>query len=194
MVEVLEVGYAIRVRAFVAVVLAMSMWSAVRAETASPYAGQEARSIKALSAKDINDLLAGRGWGFAKPAELNGYPGPAHVLDLKAELALDPNQISAIEAIFTAMEADARMAGAAYVEAERALDVAFAAQTVDAQTLDRLAKEAARLRGAVRAVHLRAHLDVKPLLSRHQIGRYNELRGYGAPDHRGGHHGHATHN
>ena len=46
---------------------------------ASAYAGQQSRAIKSLSEQDVDDLLAGRGAGFAKAAELNGYPGPAHV-------------------------------------------------------------------------------------------------------------------
>ena len=44
------------------------------------YAGQEAREIKALSAEELGDLLAGK--GLAKAAELDGYAGPAHVLEL----------------------------------------------------------------------------------------------------------------
>jgi len=43
-----------------------------------PYAGQEKRQISSLSQQDVDDLLGGKGWGLAKPAELNGYPGPAH--------------------------------------------------------------------------------------------------------------------
>jgi hypothetical protein len=41
----------------------------------SPYAGQEKREIKALSAEDIEGYLTGQGMGFAKAAELNHYPG-----------------------------------------------------------------------------------------------------------------------
>jgi len=40
----------------------------------TPYAGQQARSIKALSADDVAALLKGEGMGMAKAAELNGYP------------------------------------------------------------------------------------------------------------------------
>jgi hypothetical protein len=40
------------------------------------YAGQQTRSIKAVSEEDIASLLNGKGMGMAKPAELNGYPGP----------------------------------------------------------------------------------------------------------------------
>ncbi len=45
----------------------------------SPYAGMQARPIKALSAEQIADLKAGRGLSLALAAELNGYPGPRHV-------------------------------------------------------------------------------------------------------------------
>src|SRR6266540_3233648 len=41
----------------------------------SPYAGQQTREIKSLSAQDIDDLLNARGMALAKAAELNGYPG-----------------------------------------------------------------------------------------------------------------------
>src|SRR5687767_11125254 len=52
----------------------------------SPYVGQEDRAIKALDAKDVDGLLAGSGMGYAKAAELNGYPGPMHVLELAEKL------------------------------------------------------------------------------------------------------------
>jgi len=54
-----------------------------------PYTGQEMRDIKLLSDKDIQSLQNGTGeafGGMAKLAELNGYPGPRHVLDMASEL------------------------------------------------------------------------------------------------------------
>jgi hypothetical protein len=59
---------------------------------ASPYAGQQ-QSVKALSDEEMSTLLSGQGSGFAKPAELNGYPGPAHVLELAGPLGLDAPQL-----------------------------------------------------------------------------------------------------
>ncbi len=55
---------------------------------ASPYAGEQSRSIKSLSKEDVADYIDGKGMGFAKAAELNGYPGPKHVLELAEQLAL----------------------------------------------------------------------------------------------------------
>ena len=48
----------------------------------SPYAGLQDRAIKALSDEQIADLRAGKGMSLALPAELNGYPGPAHALEI----------------------------------------------------------------------------------------------------------------
>lgn len=49
----------------------------------SSYAGTQARPVKALSDQQLADLRAGRGMGMALPGELNGYPGPVHVLELR---------------------------------------------------------------------------------------------------------------
>ena len=65
----------------------------------SPYAGMQTRAIKALSDQQIADLRAGRGMGMALPAELNGYPGPAHVLELADKLELTPDQRASVQAL-----------------------------------------------------------------------------------------------
>lgn len=146
-----------------------------------PYAGQDGRAIKALSATDIEDLLAGRGWGFAKPAELNGYPGPAHLLEFRDRLELSERQVTEIEALFEQMRQRAIALGAEYVAAERALDTAFGGGTVAPDTLAALVQRAAELNGQLRLVRLETHLKTLPLLSRHQIVTYRRLRGYDAP-------------
>src|SRR5437899_11303963 len=74
----------------------------------APYAGQQSRAIKALSDDDIAALLKGEGMGMAKAAELNGYPGPAHVLTLAKELALTESQLQQVTAIYDRMSAAAK--------------------------------------------------------------------------------------
>jgi Spy/CpxP family protein refolding chaperone len=158
----------------------------------SPYAGQEQRAIKALSSEEIGDLLEGRGMGFAKAAELNGYPGPAHVLELAAPLGLDAQQEAATRELHGRMLAEARRLGAAIVEAEGALDQAFAARRIDAAGLRQRLTALATLHGQLRAVHLEAHLAQTRLLTPEQVARYTALRGYGAtaPSVGHGRHGH----
>jgi hypothetical protein len=148
-----------------------------------PYAGQEQRAIKTLSAKDIDDLRNGRGWGLAKAAELNGLPGPAHLLELKDEIALSPTQVSMIEAMFAAMKARAIPLGEKLVALERRLNKAFAENEITTPSiLGEHLSEIAEVRRDLRFVHLSTHLETPAVLSRQQISAYNRLRGYGLPN------------
>lgn len=72
----------------VAALVACAIAAPALAQTSTPYAGQQTREMKAISDDDIAALLKGEGSGMAKAAELNGYPGPAHVLALAKELKL----------------------------------------------------------------------------------------------------------
>src|SRR5215831_6612201 len=97
------------------------------AETAAnPYSGQEARTLKALSDDDIAALRKGEGMGMAKAAELNGYPGPVHVLTLAAQLGLSESQRREVSVIFERMSAAAKPLGAALIAREQVLDQLFA--------------------------------------------------------------------
>ncbi|MEL6465705.1 MAG: hypothetical protein AAFQ58_12125 [Pseudomonadota bacterium] len=145
---------------------------------ASPYAGEQARDIKALSASDLEEIARGAGWGLALPAELNGVPGPTHLLELADALGLDTRQREEIEAIRVQMQADAIAAGIVFVDAERALDAAFRAGVPAQEVLAGLVAEAGAARAALRLVHLEAHLRTAPLLTEEQIDRYAVLRGY----------------
>lgn len=98
----------IKAIAFSLLILAISGWVApVSAQSVSPYAGQEAREIKALSRNEIDDLSLGRGMGLAKPAELNRYPGPLHALELASELQLSAEQRSGLKKSEARMKAGA---------------------------------------------------------------------------------------
>jgi Spy/CpxP family protein refolding chaperone len=147
---------------------------------ASPYAGQELRSIKSLSDGEVSDLLAGRGTGLAKAAELNGYPGPAHVLELADRLGLTPDQKARTEALFKRMETDARDLGRALVERETSLDRLFASRRITREQLAAALEGIGRLQAQLRKVHLEAHLAQTGILTPEQVKRYDELRGYGA--------------
>ena len=160
----------------------------------SPYAGQEKREIKALSQEDIEGYLTGEGMGFAKAAELNHYPGPKHVLELTEELNLEKAQIDKTKETYNRMHKEAVSLGRKIIEKERFLDHLFASQNIDEKKLQGITLEIGTLQGALRAVHLKAHLEMRQILTLHQIHRYDALRGYegtGAPHkHHGTHGGH----
>ena len=146
---------------------------------ASPYADQTVRSIKSLSDEEIADHLSGKGMGLAKAAELNGYPGPAHVLELADELALSPAQKERTKAIFERMQSQARSVGKRLVDEERRLDQLFASKDISATLLRQVLTSIASLQAEVREIHLQAHLDEARLLSEDQTMKYRHLRGYG---------------
>jgi Spy/CpxP family protein refolding chaperone len=144
----------------------------------SPYAGQETRAIKTLSDEEIQALLNGQGIGLAKAAELNHYPGPRHVLDLATQLQLSETQRTETQQIYDRMHREVVRLGALIVDKERELDHLFAAEAVDSETLRNLTKQIAQLQGDLRLVHLQAHVEMKRVLSREQIDKYDALRGY----------------
>jgi Spy/CpxP family protein refolding chaperone len=174
------------------IMAALSLSGSAFAADEAPYAGWDGRAIKAFSAEQIDDLRTGRGMGLALPAELNGYPGPRHVLDLADQLELTAGQHAEAQRMFDAMRAQAILLGAQVIAGEAALDRLFATGTAsDAATLA-AAVEVGRLQGALRAHHLRQHIAMRDVLSPHQLMRYRQLRGYAADGARG-HGGHGGH-
>jgi Spy/CpxP family protein refolding chaperone len=161
-------------------------------EPASPYAGQEQREIKALSVEEVQGYLSGSGMGLAKVAELHHYPGPKHVLDLAEPLQLSTEQRQKTQSILEDMQTEAVRLGTHLIEKERQLDALFAAGTIAEAQLDQLVTEIGTIQGQLRAVHLRAHLAQRAILTPGQVRRYDTLRGYNTslPDHSGPHRGH----
>jgi Spy/CpxP family protein refolding chaperone len=145
----------------------------------SPYAGLEDRSITTLSAEETAAYLAGDGMGLALAAELNGLPGPRHVLELADSLDLSATQRAAVQATFDAMLLEARRLGTEIVAAERELDAAFASGTIDRAALETMTAHIAELHGRLRCTHLAAHLELRGVLTPSQSERYTRLRGYG---------------
>jgi len=156
-----------------------------------PYAGQQSREIKALSAEEIGQYVSGAGMGYAKPAELNGYPGPSHVLEHADGLELTPEQRKQTMALMQAHKEDAKAIGAKLVAAERELDALFRLKTAERATLEKAVRGAAAMQASYRLSHLETHRRMRDLLTPEQIERYDELRGYagGSSDqHRHGKH------
>jgi Spy/CpxP family protein refolding chaperone len=144
-----------------------------------PYAGHEKREIKALSAAEIESYRSGHGMGFGLAAELNHYPGPKHVLELGKELGIDEAQSRKTQAIYDRMHAETVRLGERLVEEERTLDRLFARATIAEASLAKSVLGIARLQGEVRLAHLKAHLEMRAILTPAQVARYDVLRGYG---------------
>ena len=147
-------------------------------EVQTPYAGMQNRAIKSLSDNDIKELRRGGGWGLALAAELNGMPGPAHMLELKEQIALNQDQVTKTQALLDDMRKAAIPTGERLIAAELALENAFAKGAVEEASLRRLLAEAESARTELRFIHLSQHYKTVQFLKPEQIKRYNILRGY----------------
>ncbi len=144
----------------------------------TPYAGMQNRAIKSLSENDIKELRRGGGWGLALAAELNGMPGPAHLLELKDQIPLNQDQVAKTQALLDDMRKAAIPTGERLIAAETALENAFAKGSVDEASLRRLLAEAESAKTELRFIHLSQHFKTVQYLKPEQIKRYSVLRGY----------------
>lgn len=174
---------------FAFVVLALAWLPAQSADT--PYAGQEQRSIKALSEQDIADYRSGRGMRTSLAAELNHYPGPKHVLEHAHTLGLSKEQQARTQQLHDVMARDAARLGEQIVKKEAELEALFASTQANHGNTGVLVKEIGALQAEYRLVHLGAHLSMRELLSAQQRADYDRVRGYHGtnPSHDGYKHG-----
>jgi Spy/CpxP family protein refolding chaperone len=150
--------------------------SAGIAEENATHAGQATPEIKSLSATEVQGYLEGREMGLAKAAELNGYPDPAHVLELATQLQLTPHQRSKAEHLKRSVRVAARL-GHWLVEAERRLNLVFAKGEADDEKITVLVRQIGGLEAEIRLVHLRADIDMRKVLTADQIKKYEQERG-----------------
>jgi len=172
----------VTVQVLVLILIATFAFSAADHSHKSKYAGEEKREIKSLSATDIEELQNGKGWGLAKAAELNGVPGPVHLLEMKEEIDLSAEQIEAIEYIYGKMKQEAVPLGLELIELERELNTQFANQTITNDLLRQILEKISQVHRQLRYVHLSTHLKTPGILKSEQITLYNKLRGYSSDD------------
>lgn len=150
---------------------------------ASPYAEWKGEPLRALPPDQVASLREGDGMGYALAAELNGYPGPRHILELADELALDANQRWQVQDLHNRTSEAARTIGAQLLDAYAQLDGLFRAGAANPSLVSDASRNAAILEGQLRTVHLVAHVQARDILSPHQNQLYQELRGYAEDGH-----------
>jgi hypothetical protein len=148
----------------------------------SKYIGQEKREIKSLSKEDVEELRVGAGWGLAKAAELNGLPGPKHILEMKEEIELTVEQEESVIALYRDMNKEAIKLGNELIEYEQELNNRFAERNIDEKILNKLLENISETYKSLRFTHLSAHLKTPTILTENQIKKYNKLRGYSSDD------------
>lgn len=125
---------------------------------------------------DRETLEKSEGAGMAQYADVNGYPGPKHVLEMREELHLTDEQAKDIEAIFDEMSERSRAKGLAIIAEEQKLADLFISRKASQDRVEWLSSLIGTLRGELRAIHLTAHLQAAQVLSRDQCLTYGKLR------------------
>jgi len=144
-----------------AVILAAALLPASLSAQIPAVSGQRQPEIKALSAEAVQQYLAGAGMGYAKAAELNRFPGPAHVLELADKLGLTAEQHAVVSRLLEVHKAEVRYLGARLVQAERALDALFRSGGVGEYTLAEAVRSAAALAGANTACRISTRIAAR---------------------------------
>lgn len=116
--------------------------------------------------------------GLALAAELNGYPGPTHVLELAESLGLSETQRVKMQELFAAMKAETVAVGEKLIAQETELERLFAGRTITETSLTATIQAISTTQAALRTAHLKYHLETVAVLAPTQIHRYAELRGY----------------
>ena len=165
---------------YVACLLVLLTVAHVKAQSANtnPYMGQEQRLLKSLSQKEIDALLQGSGMGLAKTAELNHYPGPKHVLELAEQLQLSEKQRQQTQQNFEQMRTQAIAEGKTLLQHETQLERLFQQGDIEEPHLRQILQNIATSRAQLRFTHLSAHLRQVKIMSKAQVARYDQLRGY----------------
>ena len=149
----------------------------------SGYAHGQSVEVPSLTTDEVTELREGQGMGLARPAELSHFPGPKHTLELAADLPLDRAQSRRIEEIRTEMTRSAVALGEQIIQAEGHLFELFQSGAPAIERVSTMVGHIAELRGALRTVHLRAHLQTRSVLTPEQLRAYDRLRGYGTERH-----------
>jgi hypothetical protein len=172
----------VRIVTAIAVVALLAVPAPAQDRLTSPYRHQAETALRGLNEKEIAELKAGTGMGLARAAELNGYPGPRHVLDALAagKLTASSEQVERLQEIFDRMTRAAERVGAQIIEEEHKLEAGFRTAAITEPDLRSRVARIAILQGELRTIHLAAHLITRAMLSDAQVARYNELRGYPA--------------
>ena len=114
---------------------------------------------------------------MALAAELNGYPGPRHVLEFGEQLGLTNQQRVDVQRLFDQMTAEVIPIGEKLISQEGELDRLFARRVVTPSGLDSATAAIGVTQAELRKAHLNYHLMTSELLTPAQMQRYAQLRG-----------------
>lgn len=154
------------------IVIALPVFAQNEAAEPAAEATSADQLVTSLMPRQERMLREGRGMGLARAAELNGYPGPMHVLQQEDALELSDEQRAATAELMARVRDQAPALGEKILTAEAELNAMFAEGTVTREAMETKLTEIAELNAELRAVHMSAHLDQAALLTPEQKAAY----------------------
>lgn len=133
-------------------------------------------TLRHLSTDQIRAYQQGDdAWGMGKIAELNHYPSPQRVLDIKKDLSITKEQEASLNKILTALNFKVTEMGGFMLKNERTLDSLFRLKKVNDGVLIYYTNRYGLYQGELRNAILQAHLKTRELLKPAQIKKYERL-------------------
>lgn len=114
-------------------------------------------------------------WGMGLVANLNHYPSPQQILDLKKELSIDKQQEVALVDILSKLNFKVKEMGTFIIKNERMMDSLFRLKKVNDGLLIYYTNRYGLYQGELRNAILQAHLKTKTLLKSSQLRKYERL-------------------
>lgn len=134
--------------------------------------------IKSLTAQEYNDIRTGAEMGMGRVAELNGYPSPHEVNKLDEKLALTPNQREQLKIVIDWWKFKTGEMGRFILAEEAKLNTLFSSGKATDGAVIYYTNKIGLYLGELRNAHLQAHLKTRNILTREQIKKYNQFKGY----------------
>ena len=125
-----------------------------------------------LTKEEVNAYLTGGSLGFDRVADINHFPNPKKVIEIKSLLNLNRAQNNRTTISYKLMRKYAIKTGRKIVRKENQLNNLFQQSNVDLSAVKKLVSEIAILKGELRFIHLRARVNQKSYLTNEQISTY----------------------
>ena len=125
-----------------------------------------------LTKEEVNAYLTGGGLDIDRVADINHFPDPKRVIQIKDLLNLNRAQNNRTTISYKLMRKYAIKTGRKIVRKENQLNNLFQQAAVDLSAVKKLVHEIAILKGELRFVHLRARVNQKSYLTNEQISTY----------------------
>ncbi|MGV8879516.1 MAG: hypothetical protein ACOH2A_10835 [Sphingobacteriaceae bacterium] len=132
--------------------------------------------LKHLTTNQYNSFQQGSDvWGMGKVAELNHFPAPQKVFELKSKLSLNMQQEADLQEIVKKLNFKVKEMGAFMIKNERMLDSLFRIGKVNDGLIIYYTNRYGLYEGELRNAILQAHLKTKKILKPAQLRKYDRL-------------------